>query len=193
MSKQLFTIGNPFTVLPETLCSDYDLPVFPTCQDSVYYSQLHSQISGLVILPYGAAVPGDWTSIDDWSATIDNTDTTGEKARYLVGKGSFLPNQQVQAVLSGGRLTENRERSYRLTFSVLNMDDGHAEFGRKLQNNLRNFTMWLETLGSRMIGGATGIKPFLVNADFPFNGENGDKESMVVTMDFFLPNSRPQQ
>lgn len=193
MSKQLFTIGNPFTVLPETLCNDYDLPVFPTCQDSVYYSQLHSQISGLVILPYGASVPGDWTSIDDWAATIDNTDTTGEKARYLVGKGSFLPNQQVQAVLSGGRLTENRERSYRLTFSVLNMDDGHAEFGRKLQNNLRNFTMWLETLGSRMIGGATGIKPFLVNADFPFNGENGDKESMVVTMDFFLPNSRPQQ
>lgn len=191
--SQLFTIGNPFTALPATLCSDYGLPAFPTCQDSVSYAQLHSQIAGLVILPYGAAVPGDWTSIDDWTATIDNADAAGEKARYLVGKGSCLPNQQVQAVLSGGRLTENRERSYRLTFNVLNMDEGHAEFGRKLQNNLRNFSLWLETLGGRMVGGATGIKPYFVNADFPFNGDNGDRESMVVTMDFFLPNFRPQQ
>lgn len=188
-----FTIGNPYTSLPITLCSDYDLPVFPVSQDCVSYPQLHSQVSGLVILPYGATPPGDWTSIDDWTATIDNTDTSGTKARYLVGKGSFLLNQQVQATLSGGRLVENRERSYRLTFNVLNMDEGHYDFGRKLQNNVRSFSIWLETLGDRMIGGDIGIKPFYVNADFPFNGENGDRESMIVTMDFFLPNSRPQQ
>ena len=73
------------------------------------------------------------------------------------------------------------------------MDEGHYNFGRKLQNNVRSFSIWLETLGERMIGGDIGIKPFYVNADFPLNGENGDRESMIVTMDFFLPNSRPQQ
>ena len=186
----LYTIGNPYLDNYATQCQDLDLPVFPTDQDCTNYPQLRSQIAGLIILPNTATAPTDWQDIADWTATIDNTDTTGDKARYLVGKGSFLPQSQVEVNLAGGRVIENRERAYRLTQVIYNMDEGHWNFGRKLQNNLRNFRLWLETLGGRLIGGASGIKPFYVNADFTFGNGNDDREAMVITMDFFLPNSR---
>lgn len=173
---------NPFVIPPLTLCDDFDIPALPECQDTMSYTQARSQIAGLLMLPIGATGPEDWTDAADWLAVVDNTDTTNTKAKYLVGRGSFLPLNQVEVSLSGGRLVENRERTYGLNFSVLNMNDAHTDFGRKLQNNARKFDFWLQTLDDRIIGGPNGMRPFFVNADFPFAEGNNDREVMQVSM-----------
>lgn len=175
---------NPFTILPDTLCDAFDLPALAQCQDTTTYLQLRSQVSGLLILPVGATPPDDWELESDWSGVVDNSVTDNTKAKYLVGRGSFLQNELNEISLSGGRYVANRERFYRLSFVVLNMNDGHADFGRKLQKNVRNFDVWLLTLGDRMIGGELGMRPWYVNADFVFNGENNDREQLFITMDF---------
>lgn len=175
---------NPFTVLPITLCDATDLPAFAQCQDTTTYLQYRSQVGGLLILPVGATPPDDWENESDWSGVVDNSDTTNTNAKYLVGRGSFLPNSQTDINLSGGRLLEVRERFYRLVFTVLNMNDGHADFGRKLQKNVRNFDVWIQTIGDRIIGGSTGMRPIFVNADFYFNEGEADREQMIIVMDF---------
>lgn len=180
---------NPFEAIPTTVCDQYTIPVFPTDQDCTAYDQKKSEVCGIIILPTGATPPEDWTTVSGWAGVIDNEDTTNTSARYLVGKGSFVPNSRTEISLSGGRLVESRERGYRLNFSVSNMDTGHQSFGRKLQGNQRNFAIWLQTTGDRLIGGARGLKPFYVNADFPFI--QGERERIEVLMDFFLSNSLP--
>ncbi len=175
---------NPFTILPDTLCDAFDIPALAQCQDTTTYLQLRSQVGGLLILPVGATPPDDWELQSDWASVVDNSATDNSKAKYLVGRGSFLPNGIVDINLAGGRLIENRERFYRLTFVVLNMNDGHTGFGKKLQKNIRNFDVWILTIGDRMIGGEKGLRPYYVNADFVFNEGNDDREQMIVTMDF---------
>lgn len=179
---------NPFTVLPITVCDDVALPAFAQCQDTTSYTRLRSQVSGLFIVPDDATPPADWESSVDWSNAVDNTVTDDTKAKYLIGRGSFLPASQVEVNLSGGRLIEVRERTYRLSFACLNVNDGHADFGRKLQNNVRKFSVWLKTLGDRIIGGETGMRPVFVNADFPFSEGNEDREVMAIIMDFPMLN-----
>lgn len=175
---------NPFTILPDTLCGATDLPALAQCQDTTTYVQLRSQVSGILILPVGATPPDDWELESDWADVVDNSDTTNTNAKYLVGRGSFLPIGITEINLAGGRLVENRERFYRLSIVVLNMNDGHADFGRKLQKNIRNFDVWVLTLGDRMIGGEKGMRPYYVNADFLYNEGNNDREQMLVVMDF---------
>ena len=175
---------NPFTVLPITLCDASDLPQFAQCQSGTSYAQLRSQVGGLLILPVGATGPDDWQMEADWADVVDNSNTDNTKAKYIVGRGSFLPNGLTEINLSGGRLLENRERFYRLTFNVLNLNDGHADFGRKLQKNVRDFDVWIQTIGDRIIGGSTGMRPIYVNAEFPFTEGQNDREVMTVTMDF---------
>lgn len=183
----------PFDILPETLCDDFALPVFPDNQDCTTYAQKRSQVCGLIILPDGATPPDDWTMISGWAGVIDNSDTTGASARYITGVGAFLPKEVITVNLAGGRHISNADRGYTLTLSISNMDAGHMEFGRKLQRNLKNFSVWIQTVGDRLIGGDYGIKPFYVNAEFPFGQGGNDREQITVAMDFFLPNSRKQQ
>lgn len=175
---------NPFTILPDTICNATDLPALAQCQDTTTYVQLRSQVGGLLILPVGATPPDDWQLEADWSGVVDNTDTVNANAKYLVGRGSLLPNGVTEINLAGGRYIANRERFYRVSFIVLNMNDGHADFGRKLQKNVRDFDVWLLTIGDRIIGGEKGMRPYFVNADFIFNEGANDREQMLLIMDF---------
>jgi len=181
---------NPFTYLPDTACDDFSLAAFPTCQTDVKFPQLRSQVCGIIVAPVGATLPGDVTDMDEWLAAVDNTNTDGTKARYLTGFGSFLPSESVVVDLAGGRYRAVRDRGYRLTFNVVNMDDGHQDFGRKLENGYRKFDMWIETLGGRVIGGSAGMRPFFTDAKFLFGGDANARETLEITVDFFLPNSR---
>lgn len=177
---------NPYTILPITLCGADDLPGFAACQKEPHYTQLRSQVCGLLILPVGATPPDDWELEADWADTVDNTNTDNTKAKYLVGRGSFLQSSVTEVNLSGARLIENREQVYRLTFNVVNTNDGHADFARKLQKNVRDFDVWLQTLGDRIIGGSEGMRPIYVGAAFLFNEGNDDREVIQVVMDFML-------
>jgi len=172
---------NPFTVLPSTLCENWNIPAISTCQDEPTYRQRRSEVYGLLLLPTGAEPPGNWENIADWVNTVDNTNTNDTKAKYLVGIGSFLPDTQVEVSLAGGRLIENRERTYRLNMAVLNIDDGHTALCRKLQTNARRFNFWLITLGDRLVGGPSGIRPQRVNADFVLASGNNSREVWNIT------------
>lgn len=172
---------NAFTYLPSTLCDAWNLPAIATCQDTTAYNQRRSEIAAILMLPVGADRPGSWENIEDWESVIDNTSTDDTKGKYLVGIGSFLPEATVETVLSGGRVVENVERSYRLNMAVLNIDDGHNNFCRKLQTNARRFDFWLLTVGDRLIGGDEGMRPFRVNADFVLASGKDSREVWNIT------------
>lgn len=175
------TLYNPFTVLPSTLCDSWNIPAISTCQDEPTYRQRRSEISAILMLPHGATPPGNWENLSDWVNTIDNTETDDSKGKYLVGIGSFLPDTLTEVSLAGGRMVENRERTYRLNMAVLNIDDGHTAFCRKLQTNARRFNFWLITIGDRLIGGPSGMKPQRVNADFVLASGRDSREVWNLT------------
>ena len=176
-----------FNHLPFNVCDNYDIEQFPVQQDCTNYPLRQSQICGVVCLPTGATLPSDWTTIEGWAGVIDNTDTSGTKARYLVGIGSFLPAEKNVVSLAGGRAEYISERRWQLLFDVLNMNDGHLYFGIMLQGGFKSFNVWIETRGGRMIGGPNGMAPFLVDADTPFGRGENDKERLVIDMAFFFP------
>ena len=178
-------IFNPFTTLPFSLCDDR-LPLVPACQTGTNYPQYLSQICAIILLPVTADPPTDWTSADAWAAVIDNDDYQDFRAKYLVVKGSFSPQNTTEIQLSGGRAVETRARLYRFSGSTWNMNSGHMRLARRFQDNVRGFTVWLETLGGRLIGGETGMMPFFVDAEPILGGGNEDRERIDFTIDFYL-------
>lgn len=175
---------NAFTYLPPDVCAETELPDFDLVQDCTSYDLSRAEIGGVIIRPYGSLAPIDWQSIDDWEASyIDNADPAA--AHYIVGIGTFLPLEKTTVTLAGGRVEENRERRYRLLFSVLNTDEGHADFGRLLQANKKNFTFYLQTVDGRIFGGSSGLNPAYVDADFPFgSGDARETINLIIDTDF---------
>lgn len=165
------------------MCDGWNLPAISTCQETTTYNQRRSEIAGLLMLPVGADRPGSWENIEDWENVIDNTSTDDTKGKYLVGIGSFALESLTEVSLAGGRVVENRERRYRLSMAVLNIDDGHSDLCRKLQTNARRFDFWLLTLGDRLIGGDEGMRPFRVNADFVLASGRDSREVWNITLD----------
>lgn len=182
---------SPFTYLPTDVCGDLELPDIPLIQDCASYSQLRSEVCGLIIRPSGSSYPVTWYNLSEWTdeSKIDNADPT--KAHYIAGRGSFLPLEKTTVSLAGGRVEENRERTQRVVFNVLNMDAGHIEFGRKLQANKKDFTFNVVTIGgtygalteNRVIGGYLGMQPVFVDAVFAFNEGANSRESMQIILD----------
>jgi len=179
-------LDNPFTYLPIDVCGDIELPDFPLIQDCASYPQYRSEVCGLIIQPPGALIPIDWYNFLSWEAIFDNSDPA--KVHYLVGRGGFIPGDVSKTTLAGGRVEENRERTQRLTFSVLNLDYGHRDFGRKLQSNNKNFSFWLQTIGGlstegTVIGGDYGMRPVFVDAEFVFAQGSTSRKVMNITID----------
>lgn len=180
-----------FTYLPTDVCSDLDIPDFPLIQDCISYSQLRSEVCGLIIRPLGSSYPITWYNLSEWTdeSKIDNSDPT--KAHYIVGTGSFLPTEKTVVTLAGGRVEENRERTQRVVLNVKNMNAGHIAFGRKLQANKRDFAFNVVTIGgpyaalneNRIIGGFLGMRPVFVDAVFAFQEGTNSRESMQIIMD----------
>lgn len=176
--------------LPPDICGDLALPNFPQIQDCTSYSQLYSEVAGVIFMPViegisfsdwlaDGLVPGNWEDFDEWTFG-NNTDAN---AHLLIGRGSFLETDAALLTLAGGRVEENRERIMRLTLNVLNMDAGHIEWGRKLQRNARAFQFWVYTNGGRIIGGQYGMKPYFTNAIFAWQQGRENRESMQLIID----------
>lgn len=177
--------GNPFYVVGHELCDDM-LPQVPTCQHGTHYSQLRSQVQGLILLPIGGERPTDWQIQSGWDGVINNGDTSGQKGKYIAVSGSFVEAQATEVSLSGGRAVETRARLYRLAVSTPNLNAGHINIARLFQKNVRFFDVWFETVGGRLIGGEKGLRPFFVNAVIPFGGGNDDRERIEYTLEFHL-------
>lgn len=182
---------SPFTYLPEDVCGDLAIPDFPLIQDCPSYSQLRSEVCGLIIRPIGSTYPIAWYNFSEWTdeGKINNADPAF--AHYIVGKGSFLPTDKTLVTLAGGRVEENRERTQRLVLNVTNMDAGHIDFGRKLQANKKDFTFNVVTIGgtygvlteNRIIGGYLGMAPIFTDAIFAFQEGTNSRESMQIIID----------
>ncbi len=179
---------NPFTHLPTGLCDDMPLPDFPKEQDCTSYGQELSEVCGLIVVPEGLEPPNNWHDFDEWYGLFANkiNNTNPAKAHYIVGKGSFLPTEKSIMTLAGGRVQENRERTYRLEMSVLNMDPGHVSFARQLMSNKKDFTFFLHTVSDKVIGIDGGLMPVYVDADVPFASEGAtERISLTIDTDFF--------
>lgn len=173
---------NPFTYLPADVCEAVPLPDFPLIQDCVAYEQRFSEVAGIIVRPEGALAPVAWYDLDEWydEGKIDNADPA--VAHYIVGRGTFLPTERANVVLAGGRLEENRERTYRTTLTVSNMDAGHLSWARALMVNQKAFTFYVHTVKGRMIGGTAGLNPVYVDADIPF-GQGQAREQITIIVD----------
>lgn len=193
---------SPFTYLPTDVCGDLEIPDFPLVQDCSNYSQLRSEVWGIIVRPLLSLYPVTWYDLSEWydESKIDNSDPA--KAHFIAGKGSFLPSEKTVVSLAGGRVEENRERTHRLVLNVLNMDTAtagfnvsHHKFGRQLQLNKKDFTFNVVTIGgtymgssnmlteSRVIGGANGMQPVFVDATFAFQEGTNSRESMQIIID----------
>lgn len=172
-----------FTRLPLDICDSMPLPDFPAIQDCNAYTQLRSEIGGIIIRPLTAlSAPTQWYNFSQWESTrINNEDP--DAAHYITGRGSFLQSEKETVVLAGGRIEENRERTQRLVFQVTNLSDGHTEFGRKLQSNKRNFFFWLHTVDNRVIGGASGMVPVLTDTEFVLAQGRDSRQTMNIIID----------
>ena len=179
---------NPFTTIPVGVCDDLALPAFSLCQDGTAYEQRYSEVCGIIVLPQDAPKPTNWTTMAGWEGLIKNDDLTGMKGRYLVGIGDFLQTDVIIVNLSDGRRRTTDQRTLRLDHTVLQMHVGHALFGLQLQANKRDFSVWIETVGHRLIGGPNGLFPIFTDADFPFRRGETSREELDIIMEFGLPN-----
>lgn len=176
---------NPFTYIPADYCGDVDLPAFPEAQLCTSYDMKRAEICGLIIVDdggVGTTDPGDWESMTEWEAIIDNTGTDATAPRYIVGRGTFTQLEKDVASLVEGRLLLNRERTHRTALSVLNMAAGHVAFAKRLQTNKANFRYWIHTVENRVIGGPNGMAPSYTDAEFPF-GSGDAREQINLILD----------
>lgn len=186
---------SPFTYLPEDVCGDLAIPDFPLIQDCASYSQLRSEVCGLIIRPLGALYPITWNALSEWTDESKINNAAPAVAHYIVGRGSFLPTEKTLVTLAGGRVEDNGERTQRVVLNVSNMNSGHIDFGRKLQANKKDFTFNVVTIGgtymgtsnmltqNRIIGGYLGLRPVFVDAVFAFQEGTSGRESMQIIID----------
>ena len=173
---------NSFLTCPD--CDDsFQLGPIAVDQDCTLYEQKYSQVCGIILQPNSASAPSDWTSAASWATVIDNAATGSSKSKYLVGEGEIEPPD--------GDLTEYPKRKQRVTsrlytvdLTVKNLSDQQYAFLKQLQCGWIDFRFWVETVGERLFGGATGIEPFAVDVAFLYSGGRNDKEEAVLTITY---------
>jgi len=178
---------NAFSALPASVCDALDLPTVPDCQLGTSYVRYPTQVKALIFVRPNGNRPSDWTSADGWEGVVKNADSDPNFGRYLAGIGSFLPTDTVRASLAGGRYEMSREKNYQLRFRSLNTTataSGHLSLMRQIENNYRDFDIWIETVGGRLIGGANGLRPIYAEAVFPFAESSEGREFVDFTFNF---------
>ncbi len=178
---------NPFSALPASACDTLDLPTIPTCQLGTAYGRMPTQVKALIFVRPNGNRPSDWSSANGWADVVNNSSTSADYGRYMAGIGSFLPVETTKANLSGGRHELNRERVYQLRFRSLNTTangSGHVSMLRQIENNFREYDIWIETIGGRIIGGENGLRPISADAAMPFAEAAESREYVDFTFNF---------
>lgn len=160
-----------------------DIPVLEDRQFCTTYNVEYSQICGIIILPADARGPSNWQSASDWESVIDNSDTTGLKAKYIGGVGS-LPNPTKETVTIGKTTKIVRDRLFRLTLETTRISSATLEVADWFRCNYRNFKFWFETVEGRLFGGPTGISVCFSDADMPLGGGVNDLVTISLILEF---------
>ena len=167
------------------------LPAIPNNQDCTAYNLDYSQVCGVLILPTGVALPGDWQSPDDWNDLVDNTDTSNTAGKYLIGEGQ-VPEPELDEVEYPKRIKRVVNRLYRLEFEVDNLNDATYAFLQKFQCGYTEFKFWIETVSGHLFGGSSGITPSFSDASFPLNGGRDDTMFGSLTIEFNADGDPPR-
>lgn len=173
---------NSFLSCPN--CDD-DLNLGPVevVQDCTAYDQVFSQVCGVILLPNSADLPADWTDPAEWALAIDNSITGTAKGRYLIGEGEIdEPDEDIDDYPYRQRRVSNR--LYTVELTIKNLSLIQYDFLRQLQCGWVRFRFWIETVGGRLFGGETGIKPLLVGVSFIYSGGRDDREAAVLTLQY---------
>ncbi len=152
------------------------LPVLPDgeCQDPPVQSEICSLYFG------GTELPTDWTTPAGWTGVIDNTDTSGEKTKCLVGRGSKSEPEETN--VEGAKNQDfTIEETTTIEFEVLNPHNQEVfAFLQQLKCNKYRGRIWFETLGCCLVGGERGIPVSSVKVSFPYeSGRESYKKAIV--------------
>ena len=127
---------NAFITCP-TNCAALTLPILDTNQDCFSSDGLSlSQITGVILLSKKDSSGATNTfpaanTLVGWSAVIDNTDTTGAKAKRLTVEGS-MPAPELSTVQLPKFKTVTKYRTYTLTGIVKQMSTNNFDFFRNM-------------------------------------------------------------
>ena len=173
---------NNFCLCEDTCETEFIWGALDADQDCAGVPSL-SQVSGLLVIPDGAALPTDWETKADWTAVVDNDDTTNSKGKYITGVGN-VPDPEKTTIIVAKGVTLTTIRGYQLILEIYNLSHIQYEFLRSLQCNPLNYVFWIENVSGHLFGGDTGISPFLTDVDFPMGGGEGDVEKAVLTINW---------
>jgi hypothetical protein len=174
---------NAFLTCGDTCALVPDLPTLVERQFCHTFTPEYSQICGIILLPADARGPDNWQEASDWESVIDNTDTTGLKAKYLGGVGS-LPNPTKETITIGKNTRIVRNRLFRLSLETTRINDNALELADWFRCNYNKFRFWFETVEGRLFGGPTGITPCFTDADMPLGSGNADLVAINFIIEF---------
>lgn len=164
---------------PADCATDNVWPAIPAEQNCASYEQTRSQVSDLIIIPTGAAdVFEDWagdiptpTYAND---TIDNTTADNSTAHILTGIGGVADPEEL--ILNYPKLQQQvTERTYTLTYRIVNLSNAQYDYLLKMQCGALNFTFYYCDLGGYVYGVDGGLVPYSVDVDMPHGGGNDDR------------------
>ncbi len=159
-------------------CDVFTLPQAPVCVPKPRFSQ----IVRLVILPYAAQLPLDWTDGAAWDEVVNNSNTTIRFGRILHGKGGIVDPTEVRVQLGKVDQIITRRR-YLLEFETP-VSDENRDLILRIQKGVKDFTFWYFTAGSMLFGGASGIVPLVITAVAPLGAGANDFELARIRFEF---------
>ena len=147
--------------LPDCGCDEVVSPAFEDVSESCPLPLVESEVKRLFlshVVPAGTHVsPADWTLLADWTAVIDNSNTTGTKVKWLRGKGSVASTPGAEIIRSG-HVKTTLEDTNTLTFTVDSISPEIYSFLQAIKNCPSLFYIWIETVGGFLFGAPLGIK-----------------------------------
>lgn len=168
------------SVCPADCDTALNLPAIDVSQDCTKVTLTKSQVRNIVLLPSGATKAVDWTLVANWSTVIDNTDTTGAKAKRLLGIGGIAAPEKTTVDMPNFK-TKTTDRVYTLTFTVMNLSDAQYAFCRALQCGDTNQLLWYDDV-DYLYGGQDGIQIKSIDCDFPKPEGASEYNTAVITI-----------
>lgn len=163
-------------------CSFLELGAIPVNQDCTPSPRL-SEITTILMLPFGAKSPADWTNYDDISGVIDNSISDNQYAKLIVGKGAIQEGTPVNYNLGLQVKTVGYRKELRFEIPIIY--DQQYTLLQKLQSGALNYRFWFGTLGGRFIGGSTGIKPDYSTADYSYLSDENSTETGIWNVGWY--------
>jgi hypothetical protein len=180
---------NIFSIVAPAACSGgaLILPILPAipCQLAPKRSELD-----LLIFKGSGAGPTDMAITADWASKIDNTDATGVKMKYVIGRGTIGdPEDTVFNAARDETVITDRVRT--VVFEVFEISDAVTyDFLRTLQPGVIKPNIYYKSMGNFLYGkkvaAATddGIAINSISVTFPKEAGKEAVDKAVITIKF---------